>query len=375
MENFQKKISQMRQAINTIKLDLETMKSSNSNHKFKKSKSTTLMPLSTKLLNNNLNKIKRKSVFTHFRDNCPLKKEQLTKVAINTSVAINQNMTNYSKAKPYNFQYPLNKSNKEINQYGRLSDYMNVNHNNKQGTSLAHPSLKEKGRDKLFNLSPETKRISTNQSTISSQRQQFNQYNERIESFRRIKTRDTKAVTNSHRENNHRRHLSNNHRHINIYNETNMNNNTNNDMLNEIVDITNKEHLYTNGSIVTSNNFVVFYKKMIKQMKYKDEFINKLFLMHTNSSNKANKNDCNRDNDLVCLYKWIQNLFQLKTANKNKGNYYNERRKECSISPNDYQLLCEKIMKKYKLKDIRDLALFLHYLLKNANANDNFFKN
>lgn len=349
MKHFQKKISQMRKAINTIKLDIESMKSTSNFLEIKKSNSTAMLPLSIKLLeDNHLYERKRKSVFTHFRDNCPLKKDQSTKADSNTSIAMKSDMTNYSNAKQYNYQYPLNKTNKESNQYGRLYNYMNSNCYNKQKPSIINPSLKSKARNKLFNLSPETKRINTNQFTISSQRQ-ISQYTNKIESTRKVNDgRDNhdNKLTQNYQKMNHKCYYSKNANKRNIHYDTNTNGN--NDIINELVDITNKDNSNTNGTIITSNNFILYFKKILNEMKFKDEFIHKLFKMYTNSSRKDNNK---RNNDLVSLYNWIHHLSQSKNANDNKNNYYNERKKKCSLANNNYQLLCEEIMKKHKLKE------------------------
>ena len=133
------------------------------------------------------------------------------------------------------------------------------------------------------------------------------------------------------------------------------------EVLNDIIDITNK---YNNNieNVVNKDNIIDEYKLILYDNKVKNEFANKIVNLYNKSKN-SNLNMKNYES-LIQAWKWIK-------ANQKQVEYYKTKDETENKS---YKMICESIMKEYNLKNIKQLKMFIYKICEKANNNDNFMK-
>jgi hypothetical protein len=156
-----------------------------------------------------------------------------------------------------------------------------------------------------------------------------------------------------------------------------------------MIEITNN---YNELMRVNKNNLIEQYKIILREIKLKNEFINKIYDLYNNGAgNILDKNN----ESLITLWNWIKtnvnnnNYIQNKIFNdeslektllgdENVKQLYTRKNKcytdESFIQKDEYKNLCEGIMKDYNLKNIKELRTFIKHLLNKQNKNDNFLE-
>ena len=132
--------------------------------------------------------------------------------------------------------------------------------------------------------------------------------------------------------------------------------NKNEKILENIINLTNEYNgcLNNNKCIINKENIFNAYKLLLINNKIKDEFIFKLMNMY-NKHNKL-KIDMNNLESLTPVLNWIKINNEVKQEN------------------DEYKILCLEIMKKYNLKNIEQLKIFIQKLFKRVNNNEYFLE-
>ena len=132
--------------------------------------------------------------------------------------------------------------------------------------------------------------------------------------------------------------------------------NKNEKILENIINLTNEYNacLNNNKCIINKENIFNAYKLLLINNKIKDEFIFKLMNMY-NKYNKL-KIDMNNLESLTPILNWIKINNEVKQEN------------------DEYKILCLEIMKKYNLKNIEQLKIFIQKLFKRVNNNEYFLE-
>ena len=125
-------------------------------------------------------------------------------------------------------------------------------------------------------------------------------------------------------------------------------------MVLDIIDITNEYNIRSNE--VNVNNIIDEYKLLLHNLRVKDKFIFKL----VNKYNDLNNIDLNYNDpkSLVEIWNYI-----------NQNNFNNINKEE-----NEYVQLCHELMEKFNLNDIHQLRTFIDKSLKKNDNNDNFLE-
>ena len=130
-------------------------------------------------------------------------------------------------------------------------------------------------------------------------------------------------------------------------------------MLMDIIDITNQ--CINMEKKANMNNILDQYKLLLYNIKLKNEFIYKIINLYNNSNN-SNLNFKDSES-LIPAWNWIKNNQKIINNNlkiENENNHYKE--------------LCKDIMKKYNLKNMQQLKMFIHKLCKKVDKNENFLE-
>jgi hypothetical protein len=145
-------------------------------------------------------------------------------------------------------------------------------------------------------------------------------------------------------------------------NEIELNDNAN-DIVNELIDITNKYHEDKNKCVdnkeVTPGFVVENYKRLLKENTMYREFIKNISKLYKNKVG----NDCctptnnaiNNSNIVIELWKWINYMSHHNDNNNNK-----------------YQQYCEQIMFEHNLRTFNDFTSFINHLLNKSTKNETF---
>ena len=130
----------------------------------------------------------------------------------------------------------------------------------------------------------------------------------------------------------------------------------NSQIVSDIIEITNE---YTNQeNKINADNILDEYKKLLRDIKVKNEFIFKMIEFYNNETNSnININD---PESLLIIWNWI-----------NKRKIEEEKIK---IEDEEYKNICQDIMKEYKIKNINQLKLYIHKLFKRIDKNENFLE-
>ena len=160
-------------------------------------------------------------------------------------------------------------------------------------------------------------------------------------------------------------------------------------IINEMIEITNN---YNESMKINKNNLIENYKIILREIKIKNEFINKVYDLY---NNKSGDTLIKNNESLITLWNWIkininnenyekkkilndESLEKTLLENNNIKNIYS-RKNNCYtddsfIKNDEYKNLCEGIMKDYHLKNIKELKTFIKHLLNKQNKNDNFLE-
>ena len=114
---------------------------------------------------------------------------------------------------------------------------------------------------------------------------------------------------------------------------------------------------------------VEIYKKTLREIKIKNEFINQLVELY--NTKNGSQMDANSNEALISLWKWIKGMLNKRNVDSGYQSSYIKKPIE---ETNPYQLFCEKIMKEYNIKSLKELSVFVEKLLKKANKNDTFLE-
>ena len=130
----------------------------------------------------------------------------------------------------------------------------------------------------------------------------------------------------------------------------------NSQIISDIIEITSE---YTNkGNKINTDNILDEYKKILREIKVKNEFIFKMMQFY-NKETKSNIN-INDPESLLIIWNWI-----------NKRKLEEEKRKK---EDEEYRKICQDIMKEYKIKNINQLKLHIQKLCKSLDKNENFLE-
>ena len=161
------------------------------------------------------------------------------------------------------------------------------------------------------------------------------------------------------------------------------------EIINELIEITNN---YNESMKINKNNLIESYKIILREIKIKNEFINKVYDLYNNKSGDAL---IKNNETLITLWNWIKinmnngnyeknkiinddSLERTLLENDNIKNIYSRKNKcytdDSFIKNDEYKNLCEGIMKDYNLKNIKELKTFIKHLLNKQNKNDNFLE-
>lgn len=331
MEDFQSKINEMKQKIDNIKTDIESIRSesaNNRNRSYHSNYKTTSLR-------------KSKNTLPIFSDDCDTP----------AHVTARKEVTSYkSKHRPsFNDKYDSNQNSYKpyINKTQMKTSNYNFNYhlNNQNSSSLFKDfvQVKDQRNRTAFNY---TQYQSANPVKYNTANNSFLLKNNTNSNFTK-KTRTSRNTSERY----------------SIANDTNYE-----DLLNEIIDITNE---YQNDMNVNSNNIVENYKKQLREAKIRNEFINQVFDLY--KAKTGNEVDANTSGGVITVWKWIKGL----SSEKENGYKMSRKSREAPSefgSENPYQRYCEKIMRDYRIRSMGEFQLFIDRLLKKSNKNENFLE-
>lgn len=251
---------------------------------------------------------------------------------------------NHNKLKKY-FKTKTNK-NKLLNKntLDNINDYNHSNNNTEKS-----PLNKAKTQ---YNKSIDNSRIK-----IALKKNYFNcQKNNNNKHKRNSNTIDNNNILNYNYNNSIQSNISNRSYSHKIIKKENKNKNKSEQILFDIINLTNEYNKYLNISKCKLNkdNILNAYKLLLFNNKIKDEFIFKIINMY-NKNNKL-KFDINNIYSFTPILNWIK-----INSNINQEN-------------DIYKNLCFGIMDKYGLENIEQLQLFIQKLFKKVNNNEYFLE-
>ena len=303
MENFQHKINLMKQQINTIRSDIEsiaTENNNNNNYIISTNYSTPSNPLFT--------------TNSHHKSHSP----NFNKPSIKTKYIHRKN----SHSQHYNLLFKTNNN-------APLSDYNSANRNETFQRKLP---------------------ITSNSMYMNHKTNKIYKPNDNMN----IRHKKGKSVV-----------MSNTSR---GYNEIG----NSNDVVKELIDITNKYHEdkneYADNKEVTPGFVVENYKRLLKENTMYREFIRNISKLYKNKMGNNcgaptnNTNTNNNSNTVIELWKWI-NYMSHNNDNSNTHNNNNS---------NKYQQYCEQIMFEHNLQTFNDFTSFINHLLNKSTKNETF---
>ena len=390
MAHFQKKIEEMQRKLNMINDNIEDIKSGRINFEEKKrnNKNDDFMKNNIKkkhhlkMINNSINFFNKKteinsdhnSIVNTRNLHCKYKNSfsnnnLLNNMPKNTRI-INQ-IIHISKEYQLNKNKDLKKKMRKINSASEIINSLSII----RGHKKLKKYLKEKSNKNKLNINS----IENNNNIEYN----FSYNTEKVPS-NKTKTHYSKSIENSRM--NHalnKGYLSCQNMNINNKNKKNSNTidknslnynynsltsnrsychrilnkeNKNEKILENIINLTNEYNgcLNNNKCIINKENIFNAYKLLLINNKIKDEFIFKLMNMY-NKHNKL-KIDMNNLESLTPILNWIKINNEVKQEN------------------DEYKILCLEIMKKYNLKNIEQLKIFIQKLFKRVNNNEYFLE-
>ena len=303
MENFQHKINLMKQQINTIRSDIESIATQNNNNNNNHTTSTNYLILSNPLFTTN----------SHHKSHSP----NFNKSSIKTKYIHRKN----SHSQHYNLLFKTNNA--------PLSDYNSANRN-------------ETFQKKLP--------ITSNSKFMNHKTNKIYKPNDNMN----IRHKKGKSVI-----------MSNTSRGCN---DIGLNSNSN-DIVKELIDITNKycedKNECVDNKEVTPGFVVENYKRLLKENAMYREFIKSISKLYKNkmgnNCNLPTTNTDNNSNTVIELWKWINYM----SHNDNTNTYTNN-------DNNKYQQYCEQIMFEHNLQTFNDFTSFINHLLNKSTKNETF---
>ena len=302
MENFQHKINLMKQQINTIRSDIESIATENNNNNNNYITSTNYSTPSNPLFTTN----------SHHKSHSP----NFNKSSIKTKYIHRKN----SHSQHYNLLFKTNNA--------PLSEYNSANRN-------------ETFQKKLP--------ITSNSMFMNHKTNKIYKPNDNM-----IRHKKGKSVI-----------MSNTSRGCN---DIGLNGNSN-DVVKELIDITNKYCEDKNECVdikeVTPGFVVENYKRLLKENAMYREFIKNISKLYKNkmgnNCNLPTTNTDNNSNTVIELWKWINYM----SHNDNTNTYTNN-------DNNKYQQYCEQIMFEHNLQTFNDFTSFINHLLNKSTKNETF---
>ena len=303
MENFQHKINLMKQQINTIRSDIESIATENNNNNNNYITSTNYSTPSNPLFTTN----------SHHKSHSP----NFNKSSIKTKYIHRKN----SHSQHYNLLFKTNNA--------LLSDYNSANRN-------------ETFQKKLP--------ITSNSMFMNHKTNKIYKPNDNMN----IRHKKGKSVI-----------MSNTSRGCN---DIELNSNSN-DVVKELIDITNKycedKNECVDNKEVTPGFVVENYKRLLKENAKYREFIKNISKLYKNkmgnNCNLPTTNTDNNSNTVIELWKWINYI----SHNDNTNTYTNNNN-------NKYQQYCEQIMFEHNLQTFNDFTSFINHLLNKSTKNETF---
>lgn len=318
-----------------------------------------------------------KASYSNFKQNC-LPKKELSSRMINysTSNCPQPNLTHNNGDKRYHYNYPLKSNNKnliEIKQYARLTDFMNTKATQQEALKpKASIKPKAKHNTRNENITEIKKGNHTNSSNNSNNHNHYTH----ISAHPRENTLNTEAPFEYYAYPNNTIEANENKRKVKsafCSQETSFQQDEPldyKDIVKEMINIT-KAYTQSNNLFerITSNNIISVYKKTIKHMKHKDELINKMLKVYVN---KTGNDAFKEDNNVIALWRWFKDITNDNCNDKNGEGSGNSKQKNGKT--NEYELLCEKLMEEYNIRDIDHLASIMERALKKEHKSNSFFE-
>ena len=331
MEDFQLKINLMKQKIDNIKSDIETIKVESSQGNITPQKHIKQIPkqISTnknkEMYNDNVYESNQKDLY-----------QKIPKAnTLYTPYRLKQNNTAQNNFN-YNFNYNLeNYSTRHKNGTPNLNYFSNTSARTSIKSNSNHQTMHNSFR--MNNNTPNNQNVNT------------------LNIHKRNKTIDQKAI------NTIKPNITNRNK---ILSSTRYSMNYEN-IVNELVDITNE----FSEEEINQSMIVEIYKKTLREIKIKNEFINQLVELY--NTKNGSQMDANSNEALISLWKWIKGMLNKRNVDSGYQSSYIKKPIE---ETNPYQLFCEKIMKEYNIKSLKELSVFVEKLLKKANKNDTFLE-
>jgi hypothetical protein len=148
-------------------------------------------------------------------------------------------------------------------------------------------------------------------------------------------------------------------------------NGNSNDVVKELIDITNKycedkNEWEVNKDVITPGFVVENYKRLLKENIMYREFIKNISKLHKNKmghNSNVPTNTNNNSNTIIELWKWINYM----SHNDNSNTYNNNNN-----NSNKYQQYCEQIMFEHNLQTFNDFTSFINHLLNKSTKNETF---
>lgn len=368
MDTLHKKIRTMREAIDDIKLDIKSMRSYREQYSTKNHSS-----VSSILINNKSNQkhtispydqfFVKSSNFNQFKTHCPINKKHLMTTKINKPCLISHNK------RQYNFNYQLDslsqinqKIKEEINQdkVKSIEDDLNESKNHARKQRNINKALSDNLKCAHTDYKLNSARL-----PMSKDLNNILQYND-------ISSKKNKPTLTINNHKNIYRSQSNVKLNIGEYEK----------MVKEIIQISNQ---YSTKQLkISTSNLIENYRKEMREIKLKNELINKMYRLH---NAKTGVNIENEEHSILKLWRWIKTVANsnhsietkieesenVRNNNDDNNNCYNEY-KQTKDHKHEYTALCERIMEEYNMKDINELTLFINLLLQRVDNNDCFLE-
>lgn len=374
MEHFQNKIRKMREVIDNIKLDIETIRNTK--------RTTPCKPLINDTTSHSSNKTKKiNSHYTHniiktdlnqsntnynnFKSNCLNKKEH-TQISLTLS---SHRLKNTNKANPR-----ILNNNREISEDNQpFGTFSHINPRNNEITKMQEShNEQKKNKSSTMNDYNYKGNLITKQANFNN----TNKTNNVIHNHYGL-SEDFKNIRTESNNQSEPRFISDNHivtpQHLYTHTNDHLPSKTicfekqpevkeYKEIIDKLINLSNRA--YANNQLnknreVSYDNIIEYYQNAINQLHQKNELIEKMYELY--ASSHGTKILMEKESHLI-LWNWIKQLSR------------QNRKMNCSNSKNEYQFLCQNIMKKYNLENINELALFIDNLLKKSNKNECFIE-
>lgn len=362
MEHFQKKIRLMREVIDTIKIDIEAIRTKKATNPIKHTSDITLPHSKTKSIQIN-KQYNSKTItsdsnpsntnFNNFKTNCPIKKEHnqisLTlstyrnnfKNKTNTCINHNREASEANKVISNIFQNEFTNYNK-IAKMPDTHQRNTINEYNYKGNNVMQ---KQPNHNTTFNkhngVSNHLQRVNTEINTNKSE-----------EKLLCYESKSTSAI--KPQQLNNRKHASK----TICYEEEQAKVNGYKNTIDKLIEISNIANNNKKSIEVSYENIIAYYQNTIIQMNKQNELIAKMLELYESTTKESISN--NADSHML-IWQWMKSLSS-QSVSRNDNN------------TNEYKTICHNIMKRYNLKTINEFGVFIDNLMKKSNKNDCFIE-